>query len=96
MSIILFTKNHKAHSQNDARDLLEHCKNAKSENNNFQYDFTIDVENRLEHIFWSNAHCFDWYKKYGDVVVFDTTYKVNSYDMPFGIFVGIDNHGRTI
>ncbi|KAL4575093.1 hypothetical protein LXL04_021934 [Taraxacum kok-saghyz] len=35
-------------------------------------------------------------QNYGDVVVFDTTYKVNSYDMPFGIFVGIDNHGRTI
>ncbi|PWA58281.1 protein FAR1-RELATED SEQUENCE 11 [Artemisia annua] len=81
-----FTKNHKAHSQNDARDLLEHCKNAKSENSNFP----------LEHIFWSNAHCFNWYQKYGDVVLFDTTYKVNSYDMPFGIFVGIDNHGKTI
>jgi len=29
-------------------------------------------------------------------VVFDTTYKVNSYDMPFGIFVGVNNHGKTI
>ncbi|PWA56010.1 protein FAR1-RELATED SEQUENCE 11 [Artemisia annua] len=35
-------------------------------------------------------------KKYGDMVAFDTTYKVNSYNMPFGMFVGIDNYGRTI
>ncbi|KAI8543312.1 hypothetical protein RHMOL_Rhmol08G0206900 [Rhododendron molle] len=49
-----------------------------------------------EHIFWSPTPCFDWYQKYGDVVVFDTTYKVNAYDMPFGIFVGVNNHGKTV
>ena len=27
---------------------------------------------------------------------FYTTYKINAYDMPFGIFVGINNHGKTI
>ena len=60
------------------------------------YAFTINEENRLEHIFWSPTHCFDWYQTYGDVVVFYTTYKVNAYDMPFGIFVGVNNHGKTI
>ena len=25
-----------------------------------------------------------------------TTYKVNAHDMPFGIFVGVNNHGKTI
>ncbi|KAL4584029.1 hypothetical protein LXL04_008619 [Taraxacum kok-saghyz] len=92
----LFAKNHKLHSQNDARELLEYCKSAKNDDPNFQYAFTLDSENRLEHIFWCHAHCFELYQKYGDAVVFDTTYKVNSYDMPFGIFVGIDNNGRTI
>ena len=92
----LFTENHKLHSQNDAKEILEYCKSAKSKDLNFQYTFTLDSENRLEHIFWCPAHCFELYQKYGDVVVFDTTYKVNSYDMPFGIFVGIDNNGRTI
>ena len=81
---------------NDAMELLKFCKVAKDANPIFQYAFTLDNENKLDHIFWSPAQCFDWYKKFGDVVVFDTTYKVNSYDMPFGIFVGVDNHGRTI
>ncbi|KAL4325710.1 hypothetical protein GQ457_11G022740 [Hibiscus cannabinus] len=62
----------------------------------FQYAFTVDEDRRLEHLFWCRSQSFDWYKKYGDVFVFDTTYRVNAYDMPCGIFVGIDNHGKTI
>ena len=75
-------------TKNDAIRLLQFCKVAKEENSRFQYAFTTDEENRLEHIFWSSTHCFDWYQKYGDVVVFDT--------MPFGIFVSINNHGKTV
>ncbi|KAG5541282.1 hypothetical protein RHGRI_021205 [Rhododendron griersonianum] len=92
----LFTKIAKKHGANDAEDLLRHCRIAKEENIKFQYAFMVDEQRRLEHIFWSPAHCFDWYHKYGDVVVFDTTYKVNAYQMPFGIFVGINNHGKRI
>ena len=46
--------------------------------------------------FWLPPYSFDRYQKYGDVVVFDTTYKVNAYDMPFDIFVGVNNHGKMI
>ena len=37
-----------------------------------------------------------WILVNDDVVVFYTTYKVNAYDMPFGIFVSVNNHGKTI
>ena len=47
-------------------------------------------------IFFGRLLLVDQYQKYGDVVVFYTTYKVNAYDMSFGIFVGINNHGKTI
>lgn len=36
------------------------------------------------------------YKFFGDVVTSDTTYKTNLYDMPFGIFVGVNNHYQSI
>lgn len=91
-----FAKIRKMHYQNDAKDLLEYCKKSKNENPNFQYAFTLDNDNKFIHIFWSPSRCIDWYKRFGDVMVFDTTYKVNSYDMPLGIFVSIDNYGRTI
>ncbi|XP_058766139.1 protein FAR1-RELATED SEQUENCE 11-like [Vicia villosa] len=92
----LFLKANKKVEGSDAIDFLKYCENAKKSCSKFQYAYTLDEEKRLEHIFWSPASCFDWYKKYGDVVVFDTTYKVNSYEMPFGIFVGMNSHGKTI
>ncbi|XP_074277291.1 protein FAR1-RELATED SEQUENCE 11-like [Silene latifolia] len=81
---------------NDAMDLLEYCKTGKKENPHFQFAYTVDGKNRLKNIFWSPRHCFDLFQEYGDSTGLDTTYRVNSYDMPFAIFIGIDNHGRTI
>ncbi|RZB58990.1 Protein FAR1-RELATED SEQUENCE 11 [Glycine soja] len=92
----LFVKTKKKVERNNAKDLLKYCEDAKKSCSKFQYAYTLDEERRLEHIFWSPASCSDWYQKYGDVVVFDTTYKVNSYEMPFGIFVGMNSHGKTV
>ncbi|XP_074356326.1 uncharacterized protein LOC141696032 [Apium graveolens] len=91
-----FSKIRSEKAKNDVLDFFEYCKIAKEENQNFQYSVTLDDERKVEHIFWSHAHCFTWYQLFGDDVVFDTTYKINAYDMPLGIFIGIDNHGRTI
>jgi hypothetical protein len=33
---------------------------------------------------------------FGDVVTFDTTYRTNLYDMPFGLFVGVNNHFQSM
>uniref|UniRef100_A0A0A9EV60 Protein FAR1-RELATED SEQUENCE n=1 Tax=Arundo donax TaxID=35708 RepID=A0A0A9EV60_ARUDO len=33
---------------------------------------------------------------FGDVVTFDTTYCTNIYKMPFGLFVGVNNHFQTV
>ncbi|KAK9671524.1 hypothetical protein RND81_12G036200 [Saponaria officinalis] len=80
----------------DAKNLMQYLKTSKEENKLFQYVFTLDEKMRLENLFWCHAQSFEWYQKYGDAVVFDTTYKVNSYDMPCAIFVGLDNYGKTI
>ena len=92
----LFVKVKKNLVANDVKDLLEYMKFEQNANSKFRYAFTVDEERRLEHLFWSPSQCFDWYESYGDVVLFDTSYKVNAYDMPCGIFVGVNNHGKTI
>ncbi|XP_074365206.1 uncharacterized protein LOC141706310 [Apium graveolens] len=91
-----FSKIRIEQAKNDVLDFFEYCKIAKEENQNFQYSVTLDDERKVEHIFWSPAHCFTLYQSFGDVVIFDTTYKINAYEMSLGMFVGIDNHGRTI
>lgn len=77
----------------DAIDLIAMCKKMKDKNPNFQYDFKMDGHNRLEHIAWSYASSVQLYEAFGDALVFDTSHRLDSYDMLFGIWVGLDNHG---
>ncbi|KAL6193684.1 hypothetical protein ACLB2K_034768 [Fragaria x ananassa] len=78
---------------NDAIDLIAMCKKMKDENPDFKYDFKIDGHNRLEHIAWSYGSSIQLYEKFGDAVVFDTTYRLDAYDMLLGIWLGVDNQG---
>nr|DAD33179.1 TPA_asm: hypothetical protein HUJ06_012030 [Nelumbo nucifera] len=78
---------------NDAIDLIAMCKKIKDEDPDFRYDFKIDAHNRLEHIAWSNASSIHLYETFGDAVIFDTTHRLDAYDMLLGIWIGIDNHG---
>ena len=80
---------------NDAIDLIAMCKRLKDENHNFKYEFKIDSNNRLEHIAWSYSSSIQSYEAFGDAVVFDTTYRVEAYDMVLGIWLGVDNNGMT-
>ncbi|KAM7501180.1 hypothetical protein LguiB_000084 [Lonicera macranthoides] len=78
---------------NDAIDLLKMCKEKKDKDPNFKYNFKIDANNRLEHIAWSYASSIRSYEAFGDSVVFDTTHRLDAFDMILGIWIGVDNHG---
>ncbi|KAL5541910.1 hypothetical protein UlMin_009620 [Ulmus minor] len=80
---------------NDAIDLIAMCKKMKDENPDFKYDFKLDGHNRLEHIAWSYGLSIQSYEAFGDAVVFDTTHRLDAYDMLLGIWLGVDNHGMT-
>ncbi|XP_044960665.1 protein FAR1-RELATED SEQUENCE 5-like [Hordeum vulgare subsp. vulgare] len=45
---------------------------------------------------WTTGRSIEQYICFGDAVTFDTTYKTNLYDMPFGLFVGVNNHFQSI
>lgn len=77
----------------DATDLLTMCKNMKDKQHEFKYDFKMDASNRLEYIAWSYPSCIQSYNAYGDCVIFDTTHRLDAYDMLLGLFIGVDNHG---
>ncbi|XP_059628720.1 putative protein FAR1-RELATED SEQUENCE 10 [Cornus florida] len=79
--------------EKDASELLMICKSLKDQDADFCYDFTIDENNKLEHIAWSFGDSVRAYRDFGDVVVFDTTYRQNRYDMPLGVRAGVNNHG---
>ncbi|XP_043705379.1 protein FAR1-RELATED SEQUENCE 11-like [Telopea speciosissima] len=67
--------------KNDADRLVLICKKLKETDNDFQYEYVINDDNRLKHIAWSHSASLYGYQHYGDVVVFDTTYRLNIYKM---------------
>lgn len=77
----------------DVMDLLKMCKYKKDKDPNFRYNFQIDSSNRLERIAWSYASSIQLYESFGDAIIFDTTNRVDAYDMVLGIWLGVDNHG---
>ena len=56
----------------------------------------IDGEGHLKHLFWSDTQSRLDYEAFGDVVVFDSTYRTNRYNLPFVPFVGLNHHRSTV
>ena len=55
-----------------------------------------DDTSKVKNLMWANGSSRMQYRFFGDVVTFDTTYRTNLYDMPFGLFVGVNNHFQSI
>lgn len=83
----------KADPEDESIDLLRMSRNIKEKDPNFKYEFTLDSNNRLENIAWSYASSVQSYEIFGDAVVFDTTHRLTAFDMPLGIWVGMNNYG---
>ncbi|CAI8591595.1 unnamed protein product [Vicia faba] len=79
--------------EEETLDLLRMCKNIKEKDPNFKFEYTLDANNRLQNIAWSYASSIQLYDIFGDAVVFDTTHRLTAFDMPLGIWVGINNYG---
>ncbi|KAL4345355.1 hypothetical protein AHAS_Ahas11G0270100 [Arachis hypogaea] len=58
--------------------------------------YTYCPENYLGHLFWSDGVMQYDYECFGDVLVFDSTYKKNLYNRPLVIFSGTNHHRQAI
>ncbi|KAK1259777.1 putative protein FAR1-RELATED SEQUENCE 10 [Acorus gramineus] len=81
--------------ENDGTELLKICKVMKDKDMDFSYEYTMDENHKLEHIAWSYGDSIRAYSLFGDAVVFDTTCRLDSYDIHIGMWFGMDNHGNT-
>ncbi|GAU26907.1 hypothetical protein TSUD_03100 [Trifolium subterraneum] len=53
-------------------------------------------QKKITNIFWADAQMINDYGYFGDVITFDTTYKTNKDCRPLGVFVGLNNHRKTV
>ncbi|KAE8802660.1 Protein FAR1-RELATED SEQUENCE 5 [Hordeum vulgare] len=92
----LCRKMNKEQSDGDATKTMEILAEMKANDPEFNYAVQVDEESRIKTLMWVTGRGCDQYRCFGDVITFDTTYRTNLYDMPFGLFVGVNNHFQSI
>ncbi|CAM0913334.1 unnamed protein product [Alopecurus aequalis] len=55
----------------------------------------VDDSKRVKSLMWCHGKGRDSYKVFGDAMTFDTTYRTNLYNLPFALFVSVNNHFQT-
>ncbi|XP_010930278.1 protein FAR1-RELATED SEQUENCE 6 isoform X2 [Elaeis guineensis] len=80
----------------DADAMYKFFMHMQTQNPNFFYSIDFDGEGRLRNLLWVDAMSRAAYKYFGDVLLFDTTYLTNDYDLPLVLFLGVNNHSQLI
>ncbi|KAI8552373.1 hypothetical protein RHMOL_Rhmol06G0261700 [Rhododendron molle] len=80
----------------DALSLINYFKSKLVESPLFFHHEQLDDEGRLTNVFWTDGLSRFDYDCFGDVVIFDTTYRTNKYNMICAPFVGVNHHWKNI
>ncbi|KAL3516130.1 hypothetical protein ACH5RR_023032 [Cinchona calisaya] len=80
----------------DAQSLVNHFKAKRNEEGIYYWDVELDDEGRMMNFFWRDGRSRIDYDFFGDVVVFDTTYRKNYYNLVSAPFMGVNHHWQTI
>ncbi|KEH26293.1 FAR1 DNA-binding domain protein [Medicago truncatula] len=92
----VYTEKSKLIKGGDAQSLINHLQNRQAQDAMFYYSVQLDQESRLTNVFWRDGKSKVDYDCFGDVVVFDTTYRTNTYDLICAPFVGVIHHLQNV
>ncbi|CAN6299708.1 unnamed protein product, partial [Urochloa humidicola] len=76
----------------DAQTIMRNMVESKRRDPVFFFLYKTDGRGHLTGLLWCDFQCQMDYRAFGDVVVFDGTYKTNKYNMPLVPFVGVNHH----
>ncbi|XP_021852671.2 protein FAR1-RELATED SEQUENCE 5-like [Spinacia oleracea] len=62
----------------------------------FFYRVKLNEENQVISMYWRDKMMREDYDVYGDVCVFDTTFRTNKYNLVCAPFVGVNNHWSNV
>jgi zinc finger SWIM domain-containing protein 3 len=82
--------------EGDGQALHDYFVRMQGKNSNFYHALDLDDELRVRNVFWVDARSRAAYESFHDVIIFDTTYLTNKYDMPFAPFIRINHYGESI
>ncbi|XP_021769825.1 protein FAR-RED IMPAIRED RESPONSE 1-like [Chenopodium quinoa] len=80
----------------DTKTVLAYLLGKTASDPSFFLRYTRDDHDGIDKMFWCDGICQAYYKAFGKVIGFDTTYKVNAYQKPFVVVVGVNHHRKTV
>ena len=83
-------------ADDDIRKTVQLFSELKKNDPMFADSVLVDGDSKIQALMWTNGRSRYQYKMFGDAITFDTTYRTNQYDMPFGLFVGVNHHFQSI
>ncbi|XP_059663432.1 protein FAR1-RELATED SEQUENCE 5-like [Cornus florida] len=75
--------------------LMNYFQTQSWEDPSFFYAVQLDKDTMITNIFWADSKMISDYGHFGDVVTFDTTYKLVQGNWPLGVFLGLNHHRQT-
>ncbi|GKA57394.1 FAR1-related sequence 5-like protein [Tanacetum coccineum] len=80
----------------ECHGIIMHFKQRVELDKESYFDMDLSEDGTLKSIFWADGRSRYSYCQFGDVLVFDTTYKTNKFSFPFALFFGVNHHGQLI
>ncbi|KAJ1686179.1 hypothetical protein LUZ63_017569 [Rhynchospora breviuscula] len=80
----------------DAQGVINYFKQRVMGEGMFYWDMQVDSEGRMTNLFCRDGRSRIDFDCFGDVVVFDTTYRINKYNIICAPFVGVNHHWQNV
>lgn len=96
VSVLQTSNNSSYKSEDDVQRTVEVFNKLHEEDAGFANVIELDCYGKVKTMMWTNGKSRSDYRCFGDAVTFDTTYRTNKYNMPFGLFVGANNHFQPV
>ncbi|GKA41564.1 FAR1-related sequence 5-like protein [Tanacetum coccineum] len=80
----------------ECHGIIMHFQEKAKTNQDFYFAMDLSKDGTLKSVFWADGRSRSTYCQFGDVVIFDTTYRTNKFSFPFALFVRVNHHGQSI
>ena len=75
--------------------IIRHFQEKMTSDPQFYFAMELDYDQTVRSFFWADGRARTSYLQFGDVVVFDTTYRTNNMRLPFAPFTGVNHHRQS-
>ena len=80
----------------DAQGLIDCLKQLQGEDPSFFYTLQVDAESHMTNFFWRDSRSKIDYDYFGDVLILDTTFRMDRYNMICAPFLGVNHHQQPV